>query len=111
MEISEKSYKRSTLIKLNGRIDMESSPELEKYLNKTFKKGQYKLVLDLSGVDYIYSAGLRVLVSSLKTARRYNRGDIRLASLSPRLKEAFKLVGFHQLFQTYDQVEDAVGSF
>ncbi|MEX2162413.1 MAG: STAS domain-containing protein [Anaerolineales bacterium] len=111
MEISEKAYKRSTLIKVQGRLDMETSPDLEKYLNKVFKKGQYKVVVDLSGVDYISSAGLRVLVSGLKSARRYNRGDVRLSSLSPRLKDAFHLVGFHQLFQSFDKVEDAVGSF
>lgn len=111
MEISEKTYKRSTLLKVQGRIDAETADTLEKYLNKVFKKSQYRLVVDLSGVEYISSAGLRVLVSALKQARRYNRGDVRLSGLSARLKDAFKLVGFHQLFQVFEQSEDAVGSF
>ncbi len=111
MRITEKSYKRSTLVKPEGRVDAETSPELEKYLNKLFKTGQYHLAVDLSAVDYISSAGLRVLVSALKQARRYNRGDVRLASLSPRLEEAFQLVGFHKLFQIFEEPEDAVGSF
>lgn len=111
MEISEKTYKRSTMLKVKGRIDAETSETLEKYLTKVFKKGQYRVVVDLSGVEYISSAGLRVLVSALKRARRYNRGDVRLAELPTRVKEAFKLVGFHQLFQIFEQSEDAVGSF
>jgi anti-sigma B factor antagonist len=111
MEISDKPYKRSTLLKVKGRIDMDTAPDLEKTLNKVFKKGQYRVVVDLEEVDYISSAGLRVLVSALKNSRRYNRGDVRLSALSPRLKEAFHLVGFHQLFQTFDKAEDAVGSF
>lgn len=111
MEISDKTYKRSTLIKPEGRIDADSAPELEKYLEKIFKAGQYHLVVDLSGVDYISSAGLRVLVSALKESHRYNRGDVRLAGLTSRLKEAFDLVGFDKLFQIFESPEDAVGSF
>jgi len=111
MEISEKSYKRSTLIKPQGRIDADTAPELEQYLEKVLKGGQYHLAVDLSDVDYISSAGLRVLVSALKESHRYNRGDVRLAGLSTRLKEAFDLVGFDKLFQIFDAPEDAVGSF
>ncbi|MBI3286483.1 MAG: STAS domain-containing protein [Chloroflexi bacterium] len=111
MEITEKAYKRCLLLKVGGRIDHETAPDLEKRFDKIFKKGQYRLVVDLSDTGYISSAGLRALVSALKKARRFNRGDVRLAGLSPRLKETFQLVGFHHIFQIFDQVVDAVGSF
>ncbi len=111
METTEKAYKRYTVLHVSGRIDAETSPSLEKQISKVISKGQYHVAVDLSGVDYISSAGLRVLVSALKKTRRYNRGDVRLAGLSPRLKEAFQLVGFNKLFQIFEDVEDAVGSF
>jgi anti-sigma B factor antagonist len=111
MDITEKAYRRSTVLKVTGRIDSETSPELEKAIAKLNKKGQYSIVMDLSGVDFVSSAGLRVLVTARKKSRRYNRGDVRLSGLSPRLKDAFDLVGFDLLFQIFDKLEDAVGSF
>lgn len=111
METTEKAHKRCTVIHVSGRVDAETAPNLEKQINKVLGKGQYHLAVDLAGVDYISSAGLRVLVSALKKSRRYNRGDVRLAGLSTRLKEAFQLVGFNKLFQIFEDVEDAIGSF
>ncbi len=111
METTEKVYKRYTILHVSGRIDAETAPTLEKQINKVLNKGQYHLAVDLSGVEYISSAGLRVLVSALKKARRHNRGDVRLAGLSTRLKEAFQLVGFNKLFQIFEDVQDAAGSF
>ncbi|HLD94361.1 MAG TPA: STAS domain-containing protein [Anaerolineales bacterium] len=111
METTEKAYKRYTILRVSGRVDAETAPSLEKQINKVFNKGQHHLVVDLGGVDYISSAGLRVLVTALKKTRRYNRGDVRLAALSIRLKEAFQLVGFNKLFQIFEEVEDAAGSF
>lgn len=111
METTEKAYKRYTILRVSGRVDAETAPNLEKQVNKVFNQGQYHVVVDMSGVDFISSAGLRVLVTALKKSRRYNRGDVRLAALSARLKEAFQLVGFNKLFQIFDDVQDAVGSF
>lgn len=111
METAEKAYKRYTILRVSGRIDADTAPNLEKQINKVLNKGQYHLVVDLGGVDYISSAGLRVLVSALKKARRYNRGDVRLAGLSARLEDAFQLVGFDKLFQIFGEAEDAAGSF
>lgn len=111
METTEKVFKRYTTLRVSGRVDADSAPNLEKQINKVFAKGQYHLLVDLADVDYISSAGLRVLVSALKKSRRYNRGDVRLAGLSARLKEAFQLVGFNKLFQIFADVEDAAGSF
>jgi anti-anti-sigma factor len=111
METTEKAFKRYTILHVSGRVDADTSPNLEKQINKILSKGQYHLIVDLGGVDYISSAGLRVLVSALKKSRRYNRGDVRLAGLSARLKEAFQLVGFNKLFQIFGDAEDAAGSF
>jgi anti-sigma B factor antagonist len=62
-------------------------------------------------VEYMSSAGLRVLVNTQKTCKRYNRGELVLALVPKRIYEALELVGFVRLFKFFDNVLDAVGSF
>ena len=61
--------------------------------------------------EEVGSAGLRVLVSALKQARRWNRGDVRLANVSGRGRSVLELAGMDVLFTMYDSTVDAVGSF
>jgi anti-sigma B factor antagonist len=57
------------------------------------------------------SAGLRVLISTQKEARRYNRGEVVLARVPKRIYEALELAGFVPLFKFFDDVTAAVGNF
>jgi anti-sigma B factor antagonist len=74
-------------------------------------QGRYRIVLDLEGVDFASSAFVRVLIKYLKLCKRWNRGDVRLAALQPRLAEVLELVGLTPLFQIYPDDTLAVGSF
>lgn len=111
MEITEKKLKRAVLFEVQGRIDHGSAPDLDKKLIEALKNGHYRLAIDMSGVDYISSAGIRALIAARKQARRWNRGDVRLAGLQPRIVEVFDLVGISPLFEHFDSPVDAVGSF
>jgi anti-sigma B factor antagonist len=111
MEITTKELKRVQLVSVEGRIDHETAPELERVLNELINDGQYRIVLDMSGVSYISSAGLRTLVGARKAVRRWNRGDLRMASLQPMVRETFDLVGFTRIFDIFDDPVEAVGSF
>lgn len=111
MEITTKELKRVQLVAPKGRIDHESAPELERALMELVNAGHYRFVIDMSGVDYISSAGLRTLLAVRKAVRRWNRGDMRLAALQPFVKETFGLVGFTRIFEIHDDVVEAVGSF
>jgi anti-anti-sigma factor len=110
MHISDHAYKHCHLLKIDGRIDSDTSPEFEEKLDALFKDKSHKIVLDMSGVEFISSAGLRVLISGRKTARAA-KGDIRLAAVTDKIKRSFELVGFDKLFESYDTVVDGVGSF
>jgi len=57
------------------------------------------------------SAGLRVLISTQKTCRRYNRGEVVIAQPQPRIREVIELAGFLPLFKVFDDVTLAVGYF
>jgi anti-sigma B factor antagonist len=73
--------------------------------------GRFKIVLDMSGLEYMSSAGFRALLSSQRVCKRYNRGEIVLATVPERVKEALELAGFTELFKTFDDAVEAVGNF
>jgi anti-sigma B factor antagonist len=67
--------------------------------------------LDLKDLEYMSSAGIKVLISTLKTCKRWNRGDLRLANVPPRISDVFDLAGLTPLFKVYPNAVEAVGSF
>lgn len=111
MEVNTIQYKHSDLIKVSGRVDSATAPKLAETLDETMNSGRYKIVLDLENVEFMSSAGLRVLISTQKTCKRYNRGEIVLALVPQRIYEALELAGFVPLFSFFDNTLDAVGYF
>ncbi len=111
VKITTKEYKRVDLIQVDGRIDSSTAPQLEQALNKIIDEGRYRIVVDLTDTDFMSSAGLRALIAALKQVRRFNRGDLRLASIPTKVRKAFELAGLLDLFQVFDNSIDAVGSF
>jgi len=111
LKVTTKEYKRVDLVAVDGRVDSSTAPLLEKALQKTIDNGRYRIVVDLSEADFMSSAGLRTLLSALKQVRRFNRGDLRLAAMSGKVKKAFELAGLLVVFELYDSSVDAVASF
>jgi anti-sigma B factor antagonist len=110
MEVSTIQYKHSDLVKVSGRIDSATAPQLAKTLDDITEAGRYRIILDLAEVEFMSSAGLRVLIGTQKTCRRYNRGEVMLAAVPKRIYDALELAGFVPLFRFFDNVLDAVGS-
>ncbi|HMD88406.1 MAG TPA: STAS domain-containing protein [Anaerolineaceae bacterium] len=111
METTSTPYKHCDLIKIDGRIDSETAPQLTAEISNSLEIGHYKLVLDFSAVEYISSAGLRVLINAQKSCRHNNRGEIVLACLQPNVYSALDITGFTSLFKIFDDVLAAVGYF
>jgi anti-sigma B factor antagonist len=111
MEIPTKQFKNCDLVALKGRIDSNTAPQLTETLEGITGGGRYKIVLDMTGLEFMSSAGFRALLSSQRVCKRYNRGEIVLAVVPERVQEALELAGFTELFKTYDDIVDAVGSF
>jgi anti-sigma B factor antagonist len=111
MEITITQFKHCDLVKVSGRIDSATAPKFAEALDSIINQGRYKIVLDLEDVEFMSSAGLRVLISAQKACRRYNRGEVALALVPQRLYEAMDLAGFVPLFTFYDDITSAVGSF
>ena len=111
MEITTKQLKRVDIVTISGRVDSSSAPQLGEVLKSIVDDDRYRICVDLKDVEYMSSAGIKVLISILKTCKRWNRGDLRLANLSPYIAEVFDLAGLTPLFQIYPSIVDAVGSF
>ena len=111
MEISHTQFKHCDHVKIVGRVDSSTAPQMAEALNAIMDAGRYKIIIDFSGVEFISSAGLRVLVNAQKTCRRYNRGEVVLAKIPQNIYAALDLAGFTTLFQIFDEVITAVGYF
>jgi anti-sigma B factor antagonist len=110
MEIEHIQYKHCDLVKAKGRIDSYTAPQLSEALNKITESGRYKIALDLSGVEFMSSAGLRTLINTQKVCKRYNRGELVLVNVPENIRAALDLAGFIPLFKIYDDVVAAIGN-
>ena len=111
MEIITQQFKHCDLISVKGRIDSYTAPKLGEALEAINNEGRYKIVLDLSGLEFMSSASFRTMLMGQRNCKRYNRGEIVLASLPKRTQEALDLTGFTPLFKTFPDLTSAVGSF
>jgi len=111
MEIENTQYKHCDLIKITGRVDSSTAPKLAEAIDKITEASRFKIVIDMSNVDFISSAGLRVLISAQKECRRYNRGHVVFAGMPKFIMDVFDLAGFTPLFKVFEDVTAAVGYF
>ncbi len=111
MEITTTPFKRCDLVKVTGRINSQTAPQLAEAFKAIQDEDRFKIVFDMSEVDFISSAGLRVMIDVQKTCKRWNRGEMVLANVPQRIHETLDLAGFVPLFKIADEVVEAVGSF
>lgn len=111
MEITVQEFKHCDMITIKGRIDSATAPQLSQALETANSNGKYKLVVNMSDLEYMSSAGFRALLAAQRNSKRYNRGEVVLASVPDRIREALELAGFTELFKTFDDPLLAVGHF
>ena len=91
MNIGIKKITEETRIEITGRLDTVTAPELEKTINNE-GEALKNLVLDFKGVDYISSAGLRVLLTAQK--KMNVQGHMELTNVSEAVMDIFEMTGF-----------------
>lgn len=110
LDIDISHLEQVTLVAASGRIDSMNADELGQSLSSAIDETHTRIVLDLSRVDYMSSAGLREIVSSLKQVKRL-RGDLRIAQPSERVREILEMAGLHTIFQIFPSQDEAISSF
>ena len=111
MEIAAREFKHCDVVIVTGRVDSSTAPKLSEVLDAITGAGRYKIVLDLSGLEYMSSAGFRVLLAVQRNCKHYNRGEVVLANVPENINNALELAGFDTLFKCFDDLTSAVGSF
>jgi len=88
----------------------DESTELHERVRENVKAGKGRMVVDLSGVEWMNSRGLGFLIAALSTATSAG-GSLRLAKVSPKVRQLLGMVGLIASFEIYPTVEEAVGGF
>jgi anti-sigma B factor antagonist len=111
MEIKTTPMKHCVLVQVIGKLDSSTAPALSAELKKVMDEGNYRIVLDMSKLEFISSAGLWVLVNTQKNCKRFNRGELVLAEVPTKIYSALDLAGFTHYYQFFKTTPEAVGSF
>ena len=94
MTIEIKKEAKSLILKITGRLDTTSAPEMEKAVKENIS-GVEKLIIDMEKLEYISSAGLRVLLSAQKTMN--GQGSMKVINVSDTIMEIFEITGFNEI--------------
>jgi anti-sigma B factor antagonist len=110
VDISEKQIDQTLVVSVVGSIDAHTADQVLSFLRERVAGGQSRLVLDLGQVEFMSSAGLRVIVDILRRCREEG-GDLCLASAHGGVENTLGISGFTRVLKTYPTVEMAVDSF
>jgi anti-sigma B factor antagonist len=98
---------RSNVLLLKGEIDLHVSPSVTASLNSMIEKKPERLVVDLSGVTYIDSAGLAALIGAMQKVEGYG-GKFLLAGLQETVRSIFEISRLDQVFQIFPDANAAL---
>jgi anti-sigma B factor antagonist len=108
MDITQRSVGDVTVVEISGEIDGSNAPEAQAQI-VPLAAADAKVAIDMSGVGYMSSAGLRMLLVVYRTVAGKG-GEVALAGLSQDLLDTMSLTGFLDFFDHYDSVDEAVSA-
>jgi len=107
MEITTRTQQDVTLVAFAGNLDSNTSPDAQQAIDGILAGGGRKLVVDFTALDYISSAGLRVLLGTAKRLRGAG-GALRLFGLNETVREVFQISGFSTILAVFATEADAL---
>ncbi len=110
MDIRSKKEENATVVTISGRMDAITAPAFEKALNKLISAGETRFVVELAGLDYISSAGLRGILAIAKLLKGKG-GLLCFAGVEGTVKEVFDISGFGSIFTMHESVAAALSQF
>jgi anti-anti-sigma factor len=109
MEIAIQLIDSKCVVGLQGRLDAVTAPELELSLGQVIENENLHIVLNLTDLEYISSAGLRIFLVAAKKLTIL-KGTLCLAGLRGNIKEVIEISGFPSIMSCYDTLEDMPNS-
>jgi anti-sigma B factor antagonist len=109
MEITQENIDNIAIVSLKGRLNVTTTADLEQVFNALLAENRTKILVECRELEYISSAGLRVLLAAAKQFKKIS-GEIALAGLSQNVKQVFEISGFTSIFTIYTTRDEAVKS-
>ena len=110
MEISTSESGDVRVLSFQGNLDTNTSPDAESEINGLIDGGAQKLLVNFEKLDYISSAGLRVLLATAKKLKA-SGGDLKICCLNQTVQEVFDISGFATILSVTSSEEEALGAF
>lgn len=110
VEIEEEQKEQITILRIKGRLDAISSPGAEKRVIESINNGEHQILLDFKDVDYLSSAGMRMLLSTTKRLKVLS-GKLVICSVSINVMDVLKMSGFDHVLELAQSEDDALRKF
>ena len=109
MELTIRKENGVVVASVKGRINAVTAPDFENQVLESIGEDENILIINLNELEYISSAGLRVILATAKKLKA-KQGDILLSGLQGAVKEVFELSGFHSIFKIFDTEKEALSN-
>ncbi len=110
MQISVKTTNEVKVLAFEGKLDTQTSPDAQQQLTRLIEEGENRFLVNFEKLDYISSAGLRVLLAAAKQLKGSD-GELRICSLNEVVREVFDISGFTTIFKVFGSETDALDGF
>ena len=110
MKIETRESQGIQIVAFEGNLDTNTSPEAESKINELIDAGKQKLLVNFEQLNFISSAGLRVLLATVKKLNA-SGGHLRICSLNATVQEVFDISGFVTILSVKSTEEEALSSF
>lgn len=95
-----------TLLRFSGKLDTLASPEAQTAVTNAVETAEQGVVIDMTNVSFVSSAGLRVMLIGAKTSKAAGK-VFRLAGLNAAVSDVFRMTGFNRLIEIHDTMDAA----
>jgi anti-sigma B factor antagonist len=109
-EVIREDKSEISILRIKGFLDAHTAPKFEQSIQDLVTESRNKIVVSMTDLNYISSAGLGVFMGFIEEIRE-NSGDIKLCGMSPKVFKVFDLLGFPALYEIYDKDEEAIQKF
>lgn len=110
LEVAENEEGGVLILRIKGRLDAASSPLLERKINAILEEDRRKLLMDFDGVEYLSSAGMRLLLNLTKKLKS-KQGRVVISAVNRDVMEVIKMAGFDHILEIFEDEQGALAAF
>jgi len=111
MELTVTEYSHCNILKITGRIDSYSAPQVKDVITKLIDDGHHNIIVDLQDVPYLSSSGILTFVNAQRKLKRENTGELVFVNVPDLIFSNFQLAGFDTIFDFHNDTASALGRF